>query len=273
MLQRIRRITLLNDSGIEKMKIAGQLAAQLLKELGAVVAPGITTEDLDQYAVQFAKKHGVVNAPLNYKGYPKSICTSVNDVVCHGIPSADRVLKEGDIVKIDVTLIVDRHYGDTCATFFVGTPSPEARALTQVTANSLRLALDVVKVGSRMGDIGAVIQQYATDEGYGVVKEFQGHGINTVFHTAPDVPHFGRKNTGERMRRGMSFTIEPMINIGDWKTTILDDDWTAITKDHSLSAQFEHTMIVDTDGPIITTFVEGDDPWKVSPGGVITYDL
>ncbi len=253
------------------MREVGQLSATLLKQLGAMVEPGMSTQVIDDAAVAFAKKHGVTHAPFNYKGFPRSICTSVNEVVCHGIPSDDVVLADGDLISIDTTLILNGFHGDTCATFFVGEPSDEARKLAQVTADSLKEGLDVVKVGNRVGDIGAAIQKHAEALGYSVVREFQGHGIGRTFHTAPDVPHFGRKNTGMRFRPGMSFTIEPMINIGNWPVKILDDGWTAVTRDGSLSAQYEHTVVVTEDGLEIMTVAEGDDPWTVSPGAVVSY--
>lgn len=273
MLKRRRRqLELLSKDEIARMRDVGRLSATLLKRLGAMAEPGVSTQDLDDEAVAFAEKHGVKHAPYQYKGFPRSICTSVNEVVCHGIPSESVVLKEGDLVSIDTTLIQDGFHGDTCATFFVGTPSEEARKLAQVTAQSLLAGLEVVEVGNRVGDIGAAIQKYAEGLGYSVVREFQGHGIGRTFHTAPDVPHFGRKNTGTRFRPGMSFTIEPMINIGNWPVKILEDGWTAVTRDGSLSAQYEHTVIVTEDGLEIMTVADGDDPWAVSPGAVITYE-
>lgn len=254
------------------MREAGKLAAELLAHLGEMAKPGVSTLELDDYAVEFASKHGVKNAPYGYKDYPKSICTSVNEVVCHGIPSRDVVLADGDIVSIDVTLIKDGFHGDNCATFFVGEPSDEARKLVQVTAECLVRGLEQVKPGSRIGDIGYAIQKHAERAGFAVVREFQGHGIGRKFHTAPDVPHFGKRGTGVRMRPGMSFTIEPMINLGDWPVKVLDDDWTAITRDSSLSAQFEHTLVVTDDGFEAMTAPEGIDPLHTSPGGVITID-
>lgn len=272
MLRRRRELEILSLAERDKMRAAGLLAAELLAELGEMVTPGLTTEALDAHAVAFAKRHNVVNAPLNYKGFPKSICTSVNEVVCHGIPSPDHVLQDGDLVSIDVTLIRDGFYGDTCATFFVGTPSPEARALVEITARCLTTALELVKPGVRIGDLGHAIQRVAEPAGYSVVREFQGHGIGRVFHTAPDVPHFGKRGTGMRIRPGMAFTIEPMINIGEWPVRVLDDDWTAVTRDGSLSAQFEHTIVITEDGFEAMTAPEGVDPLRTSPGGVITLE-
>ncbi len=268
--RRRRELEILSEDERAKMREAGKLAAELLARLGGMAKAGVSTIELDEEAVRFAAHHEVVNAPFGYKGFPRSICTSVNEVVCHGIPAKDVVLKDGDIVSIDVTLIRDGFHGDTCATFFVGEPSPEARALVTMTAECLARALGEVKPGARIGDIGNAIQRHAERGGYSVVREFQGHGIGRVFHTAPDVPHFGKRGNGIRMRPGMSFTIEPMINTGDWPVRVLDDDWTAVTRDGGLSAQFEHTIVVTEDGFVAMTAPDGVDPLRVSPGGVIT---
>lgn len=273
MLKRRRReLEILSVAERELMREAGKLASELLARLGEMAVAGVATQELDDEAVRFAKQHGVVNAPFQYKGFPRSICTSVNDVVCHGIPSKTVVLKDGDLVSIDVTLIREGFHGDTCATFFVGEPSDEAKQLVQITAECLAEGLSLVKPGNRIGDIGHAIQRHAERAGYSVVREFQGHGIGRVFHTAPDVPHFGKRGTGMRLRKGMSFTIEPMINIGDWPVKVLDDDWTAVTRDGSLSAQFEHTIVVTDDGFEAMTAPVGVDPLRTSPGGVVTLD-
>lgn len=270
--RRRRELEIMSDAERAKMRDAGRLAAELVRKLGAMVEPGMSTQHLDDVAVQFAEKHGVRNAPLNYKGFPRSICTSRNQVVCHGIPSDTDVLRDGDLISIDVTLVKDGFHGDTCATFFVGVPSEEARALVTATAQSLKRGLQQVKPGNRIGDVGYAIQKYAEELGYGVVREFQGHGIGRKFHTAPDVPHFGKRGTGVRLRPGMSFTIEPMINVGDWPVRVLEDGWTAVTRDGSLSAQFEHTIIVTQDGFEAMTCLDGEDPLGISPGGVVTLD-
>ena len=251
------------------MREAGLLAAELLMKLGEMAKPGVSTLELDEAAVAFARKHDVVNAPLDYKGFPRSICTSINEVVCHGIPQKRDVLEDGDLISIDVTLVKNGFHGDNCATYFVGEPSDEARRLVQVTAESLVKGLRKVKPGNRIGDIGYAIQRHAEDAGFSVVREFQGHGIGRKFHTAPDVPHFGKRGSGMRLRPGMSFTIEPMINVGDWPTKVLDDGWTAVTKDGSLSAQFEHTIVVTDDGFEAMTAPKGSDPLRVSPGLVV----
>lgn len=254
------------------MREAGLLASELMALLGEMVEPGLSTAELDDFAAAFAEKHGVRNAPLDYKGFPRSICTSINQVVCHGIPSPDDVMRDGDLISVDVTLVKDGFHGDTCATFFVGEPSEEARRLVQVTAECLIRGMEQVAPGNRIGDIGYAIQKWAEERDFAVVREFQGHGIGRKFHTAPDVPHFGKRGKGMRIRPGMSFTIEPMVNAGDWPTKVLDDGWTAITRDGSLSAQFEHTIVVTDDGFETMTAPEGIDPLKVSPGEVIRID-
>ena len=246
-------ITLLSRREIEKMRRAGSLASQLLDYLTPLVRPGISTLELNDKAERWTQEHGAISAPLNYKGFPKSICTSVNEVICHGIPNSKQILKDGDIINIDVTLIVEGYYGDTSRTFFVGEPSPIAKKLVEVTKESLRLGIEAVTVGGRIGDIGAAIQEYAEAEGFSVVREFVGHGISNVFHTEPQVPHYGTRGKGKKIRPGMVFTIEPMINEGRWESVILEDGWTAITKDGKLSAQFEHTIAVTEDGVEVLT--------------------
>jgi methionyl aminopeptidase len=204
-------------------------------------------------AERWTQEHGAKSAPLGYKGYPKSICTSVNEVVCHGIPNARQILKEGDIINIDVTLILEGYHGDTSKTFFVGTPSPKAKKLVEVTEECRRLGIAEVKPGARIGDIGAAIQEYAESQGFSVVRDFVGHGISNIFHTAPDIPHYGTRDKGKRLRPGMVFTIEPMINEGTWEVEVLGDGWTAVTRDRLLSAQCEHTLAVTEDGVEILT--------------------
>ena len=246
-------ITLLSKREIEKMRQAGRLAAQLLDHLTPMVKPGVTTLELNDEAEKWTQAHGAISAPLGYHGFPKSICTSVNHVVCHGIPNAKQILKEGDIINIDVTPILDGYHGDTSRTFFVGTPSPLAKRLVEVTEKCLMEAIKTVKPGSRIGDIGAIIQECAEPQGFSVVRDFVGHGVSKVFHTAPQVPHYGKRGKGKKLRSGMVFTIEPMINEGTWEAVILKDGWTAITKDRKLSAQFEHTIAVTETGVEILT--------------------
>ncbi|MBE9203055.1 type I methionyl aminopeptidase [Synechocystis salina LEGE 06099] len=249
-------ITLLSRREIEKMRQAGQLAAALLDHLAPMVQPGITTLDLNDEAEKWTKAHGAISAPLGYNGFPKSICTSINEVICHGIPHRKRVLQEGDIINVDVTPILDGYHGDCSRTFFVGTPSPVAEKLVKVTEECLHLGIEAVKPGGKIGDIGAAIQKHAEAQGFSVVRDFVGHGISKIFHTAPQIPHYGKAGKGKRLRPGMVFTIEPMINEGTWEAVLLDDGWTAITKDGKLSAQFEHTIAVTEDGVEILTLGE-----------------
>ncbi len=246
-------ITLLSKREIEKMRQAGRLAAELLDHLAPMVQPGVSTLEINDEAERWTQAHGAKSAPLGYHGFPKSICTSINEVICHGIPNADRILKDGDIINIDVTPILDGYHGDTSRTFFVGTPSPLAKKLVEVTEECLRRGITAVKPGARIGDIGAEIQEYADAHGFSVVRDFVGHGISRIFHTAPQIPHYGKRGKGKRLRSGMVFTIEPMINEGTWEAVVLDDGWTAITKDSKLSAQFEHTIAVTQDGVEILT--------------------
>jgi methionyl aminopeptidase len=246
-------ITLLSKREVEKMRRAGQLASQLLDYLAPMVQPGITTQALNDEAERWTRSHGAKSAPLGYNGFPKSICTSVNEVICHGIPNPKQILKDGDIINIDVTPIVDGYHGDTSRTFFVGTPSPVAQKLVEVTEECLRRGIAAVTVNGKIGDIGAAIQEYAESCGFSVVRDFVGHGISNIFHTPPQVPHFGVRGKGKKIRPGMVFTIEPMINEGTYEHILLKDGWTAITKDRKLSAQFEHTIAITEDGVEILT--------------------
>lgn len=230
------------------MRKAGQLAAAALDLLAPYVKPGVTTEELDARALAFACEHGAVPAPLNYRGFPKSICTSINHVVCHGIPGP-KPLREGDIINIDVTLIVDGWHGDTSRMYWVGDVPIKAKRLTQVTYDAMMLGIERVRPGATTGDIGHAIQQFAEGHGYSVVREYCGHGLGKVFHTAPSILHFGRKGTGTVLEEGMFFTVEPMINAGKPGTRLnAQDGWTVTTKDRSLSAQFEHSIAVTKDG-------------------------
>jgi len=246
-------IVLLSSREIEKMRQAGHLAAELLNHLEPMVKPGVSTLEINDEAERWTIAHGAKSGPLGYHGFPKSICTSINEVVCHGIPSAKQILKDGDIINIDVTPILDGYYGDTSKTFFVGTPSPLAKKLVEVTEECLRRGIAEVKPDAKIGDIGAAIQEYAESHGFSVVQDFVGHGVSNIFHTAPQVPHYGKRGKGKRIRPGMVFTIEPMINEGVWEVEVLADQWTAVTKDRKLSAQFEHTIAVTTDGVEILT--------------------
>ncbi|GAB4212796.1 MAG: type I methionyl aminopeptidase [Synechococcales cyanobacterium] len=251
-------IELMSARELAKMRRACQLAAQLLDHLAPMVQPGISTLELDREAERWTQAHGAKSAPLGYHGFPRSICTSVNEVVCHGIPNKKQILKDGDIINIDVTPIVDGYYGDTSKTFCVGSPSAEAKRLVDVTEECLWRGIAQVKPGQTIGDIGHAIQSYAEALGYGVVRNFVGHGVGKVFHTAPQVPHYGEPGTGLKLRPGMVFTIEPMINQGTWEVEVLADGWTAVTLDRRWSAQFEHTVAVTEDGvDVLTQLPEG----------------
>jgi methionyl aminopeptidase len=238
---------------IEGMRRAGLLAASTLAVVGRWVRAGVSTLELNQIAEKWTREHGGVSAPLGYRGFPKSICTSINDVVCHGIPSSKDVLREGDIVNVDVTPKLDGYHGDTSVTYLVGKVSAAARKVTECARESLRLGIAAVRPSGHVGDIGAAIQSYAEAAGCSVVREYCGHGINRTFHTNPSIPHFGQRGEGPQIRPGMIFTIEPMINTGHWKTKLMKDRWTARTVDGGLSAQFEHTILVTPSGPEILT--------------------
>ncbi len=234
------------------MRNAGQLAAKVLDALTPMVEPGVATETLDTFCHDYIVGHGAVPAPLGYRGYPKSICTSVNHVVCHGIPG-DKRLQKGDIVNIDVTVILDGWHGDTSRMFYVGQPSVKARRLVDVTYEATMRGIDAVRPGARLGDIGHAIQSFAEGKRCAVVRDFCGHGIGRIFHDAPNVLHYGAPGTGPTLTPGMFFTVEPMINLGGWQVKLLRDGWTAVTKDRSLSAQFEHTIGVTEEGYEIFT--------------------
>jgi len=250
-------ITLLSSRELEKMRKACQMAAQLLDYLTPYVKPGISTLELNDLAEDWTKKRGAVSAPLGYEGtvmpFPKSICTSVNEVICHGIPRAEEILRDGDIINIDVTPIVDGYHGDTSRTFLVGNVASRTRKLVEVTEECMWRGIREVKPGARIGDIGAAIQEYAEAEGFSVVRDFVGHGVHRIFHTAPQVPHYGVRGKGKKLRPGMVFTIEPMINLGSHEAEILTDGWTALTVDRQLSAQFEHTVAVTKTGVEVLT--------------------
>ena len=247
------QVKLHGPDAFDGMRKAGQLAAECLDLIGEQVRPGVTTEALDRIAVEFALEHGAVPAPFNYRGYPKSICTSINHVVCHGIP-AEKPMREGDIVNIDVTLIVDGWHGDTSRMFPVGEVSRKASRLMEVTYECLMRGIAAVKPGATTGDIGHAIQTYAESQRTSVVRDFCGHGLGRVFHDVPNILHYGRAGDGIELKQGMFFTIEPMINLGKPHVKILSDGWTAVTRDRSLSAQFEHTIGVTDDGCEVFTY-------------------
>lgn len=245
-------INLKSPTEIESVRVAGRIAAGTLDFLASKIKPGVTTEKLDSLGHEYILEHGGTPSSLGYRGFPKSMCISINDEVVHGIPGKRRI-NEGDIVKVDVTVYKDGFHGDTARTFMVGQVPPKARDLVEVTRRSLELGIEVVQEGARLGDVGAAIQEYVESNGYSVVRSFVGHGIGRNFHEDPQVPHYGRRGTGLRLKEGMVFTIEPMINEGHWEVKVLGDGWTAVTKDGKLSAQFEHTLAVTGNGADILT--------------------
>jgi len=245
--------TIKTPTEIEKMRIAGRLAADVLEMIGPHVQAGVTTDELNTLCHNYiVNEQQAIPAPLNYRGFPKSICTSVNHVICHGIPGK-KALKDGDIINIDVTVIKDEYHGDTSKMFFIGKPSIQAKNVVKIARECLFIGIDMVKPGARLGDIGHAIQVHAENNRCSVVREYCGHGIGRVFHEDPQVLHYGTPNTGEILEEGMTFTIEPMLNVGKQHTRLLPDNWTVVTKDHSLSAQWEHTLLVTADGVDILT--------------------
>jgi methionyl aminopeptidase len=253
-------VSLKTDEEIAKMRIAGKLAADVLMMIGDFVKAGVTTEELDKRCHDYiVNVQQAIPAPLNYRGFPKSICTSVNHVVCHGIPSDKKVLKNGDIINIDVTVIKDGYHGDTSKMFTVGEGSILSERLIRVTQECLYRALAIVKPGTRLGDIGAVIQKHAEANRFSVVRDYCGHGIGLVFHEEPQIVHYGKAGEGMALEAGMTFTIEPMINAGTYHTKMLPDKWTAVTKDHKLSAQWEHTILVTPTGVEVLTARPDED--------------
>ena len=241
-----------NKDSFLKMRNAGQLAAEVLDYITDFVSIGVSTEYLNKLCHEFILDNNALPAPLNYRGFPKATCISVNHVVCHGIPGS-KVLDDGDILNIDITVILDGWYGDTSRMFFVGNTSKKAKLLTKVTYECLMLGIATVKPGSTVGDIGHAIQVHAENNGFSVVRDFTGHGLGKVFHSPPTILHYGNPNTGSILEEGMIFTIEPMINIGKYDVKILSDGWTAVTRDKSLSAQFEHSIGVTSNGYEIFT--------------------
>ena len=246
----------------EKMRRAGKLASNTLDMITEFIKPGITTEKIDNLGFEYINDNGGYSAPLFYRGFKKSLCTSLNHVVCHGIPS-DRILEEGDILNVDVTAIVDKYYGDTSRMFIVGEASVKATNLIDATYESMMKAIQILKPGIKLGDIGYEIQSFVEDKGFSVVRDFCGHGISNIFHEQPNILHYGKKNTGMEIFPGMTFTIEPMINVGKYDVKILNDGWTAVTKDKSLSAQFEHTVGITENGYEI--FTESDKKYRKPP--------
>jgi methionyl aminopeptidase len=246
-------ITIKNESEINKMRIAGKLAAEVLEMIEPYVVPGVTTNALNQLCHDYIiQEQQAIPAPLNYRGFPKSICTSINQTICHGIPNEKR-LKQGDIINIDITVIKDQYHGDTSKMFHVGEVSKFAQRLTKVTQEAMYLGIEQVKPGATLGDIGHVIQKHAESNRYSVVREFCGHGIGKNFHEDPHVMHFGKAGRGEVLEAGMIITIEPMLNLGKRHMKVLKDGWTAVTKDRSLSAQWEHTILITPTGHDVLT--------------------
>ncbi len=266
---------------LEGMREACQLAAETLVAVGERIAPGVTTSSLDLFIRDMTMSRGARCSTLGYKGFPKHCCTSLNEVVCHGIPGA-RVLTDGDIINVDITSFYpsqNGYHGDNSATFYVGEPSEDAKKIVEVARQSLEVGIEQVRAGARLGDIGAAIQEYAEGEGCSVVRDYVGHGVGRNFHMPPQVPHYGRRGSGLRLRSGMVFTIEPMINLGAWQTEVMADGWTVLTTDRSLTAQFEHTIVVTDKGCEVLTARSAplkhseDVPWArlgplASPAGL-----
>ncbi len=251
-------VSIKSPQDIEKMRIAGHLAADVLKIIAPYVEPGVTTQHLNDICHDYmVNKQNSIPAPLNYRGFPRSICTSVNHVVCHGIPS-EKKLKAGDIINIDITVIKDGFHGDTSRMFIVGKPTIQGQRLTRIAYECMKIGIEMIKPGTSLGDIGHAIQSHAEKNNCSIVREYCGHGIGKMFHEDPQVLHFGNPNTGLVLEPGMTFTIEPMVNLGKRSVKLLPDEWTVITKDHSLSAQWEHTNLVTDDGFEVLTLLPGE---------------
>ena len=248
---------------IEKMRVAGRLAAEVLEMIEPYVVPGVSTGELDRICHEYIiNEQNAIPAPLNYNGFPKSICTSVNHVICHGIPSNDKILKKGDIVNIDITVIKNGYHGDTSKMFFIGPATPALQRLVDITQECMYLGIDMVKPGVQLGDIGAAIQQHAEKNHYSVVREYCGHGIGKNFHEDPQVLHYGRPGTGVTLEEGMTITIEPMVNLGTRFNKLMKDGWTVVTKDRKPSAQWEHTILVTNSGVEVLTARQEEKYWK-----------
>jgi len=251
-------VSIKNEEQQDKMRVAGRLAADVLDMIGDYVKPGVTTEELDRICHEYITTvQAAVPAPLNYRGFPKSICTSVNHVVCHGIPGAKK-LKSGDAVNIDVTVIKDGYHGDTSRMFFVGKPNIQAQRLSEIAFESMWLGIKELAPGKHLGDVGAAVQRHVEKHRFSVVREYCGHGIGQAFHEEPQVLHYGRPGTGLELREGMTMTVEPMVNAGKANVKLLPDGWTVVTKDHRLSAQWEHTVLVTGDGFEVLTLGAND---------------
>ncbi|MEZ5463745.1 MAG: type I methionyl aminopeptidase [Lysobacteraceae bacterium] len=253
-------VTIKTPEQIEKMRVAGRMVAEVLEMIGEYVQPGVTTEELDVRCHDFiVNELKAIPANVGYKGFPATSCTSVNNVICHGIPSPAKILKDGDIINIDVTVIKDGWHGDHSRMFVAGEPSVLAKRLVEVTREAMWRGIRAVKPGATLGDVGHAIQTYAESERFSVVREYCGHGIGQIYHEDPQVLHYGRPGAGLKLEKGMTFTIEPMVNAGARHTRLLPDGWTVVTKDRSLSAQWEHTIAVTDDGAEVLTRIPGDD--------------
>lgn len=265
-------IELKSKREIDAIRVSSQMAAETLAMVGPLLRAGMTTEEINTLVHQDTIRRRATPSPLNYHGFPKSVCTSINEVVCHGIPSTKQVLRDGDIINVDVTTFFGGVHGDTSATFYVGQPSNDAIKVTEAARQALQIGIEQVRDGARVGDIGAAIQEYAEKLGLSVVRDYTGHGIGRKFHEPPSIPHHGRRGQGPRLKAGMVFTIEPMLNVGGYAVEVLDDRWTVVTCDRSLSAQFEHTVVVTAQGCEILTqragkLVNSEDlPWSTAVG-------
>ena len=258
-------IPIYSKNDFKAMRKAGSLAAHILDNLKDIIKPGISTLDINNFCHKMIIDNNAVPAPLDYKGFPKSICTSVNHVVCHGIPSQNKILQEGDIINVDITVILDGWHGDSSRMFTAGKINKKIYSLLETTYECLLIGIQKALPGNHLGDIGFEIQQYAEKKNYSVVRDFCGHGIGKIFHTRPSILHYGNLGEGPEIKPGMFFTIEPMINIGDWRIKILNDGWTAVTKDKSLSAQFEHTIGITEKGNEIFTLSHNNSDFPINP--------
>ena len=259
----VNNIPIHKNEDFEGMRNAGKLVAIILDQLEKLIKPGINTLEINDFCHNLIIKNNAIPAPLNYKGFPKSVCTSVNHVVCHGIPSENKILNNGDILNVDITVILDGWHGDSSRMFVAGKTNKKNLNLIKTTYDCLLLGIKKAQPGNFLGDIGYEIQQYAEKKNYSVVRDFCGHGIGKKFHTPPSVLHFGKLSEGPKLVPGMFFTIEPMINIGNWQVKILKDGWTAVTKDKSLSAQFEHTVGITEEGNEIFTLSQNNTDFPI----------
>tara|TARA_B110000438_G_C15784884_1_gene637951 strand:+ start:931 stop:1725 length:795 start_codon:yes stop_codon:yes gene_type:complete len=257
-------IPLYSINDFEKMREAGLLAAKILDELKSIIKTGISTLEINNFCHNMIIENNAIPAPLNYKGFPKSVCTSVNHVVCHGIPSQNKILQDGDIINVDVTVILNGWFGDSSRMFVAGNINRKIFNLLETTYECLLIGIEKAKPGNHLGDIGYEIQHYAESKNYSVVRDFCGHGIGKQFHTAPSVLHYGNLGEGPELKPGMLFTIEPMINLGDWRVKILNDGWTAVTKDKSLSSQFEHTIGITDSGNEVFTLSQNNTAFPIN---------